>query len=278
MMSRRIGPISPARTGTKRSDEADDTSAVWFDAFGLGTSHTTLAIGITPECGFQHERAARRSTGQEARQPDPQPSGWDRVRNCDLFAYRLPTEPFRARHEVGGYRVAGEAVEAVELVAVGNLLAEGLRRSHDTAPRPCCPFDFRLRASMAHVRRRVAAGLVDPAEDFDEDHRHVDAPGRAARAGAVATRCRRDVGGSGTPPGRWGPGRAAPGCAPWPAAAERADPTAQHRRPAPGRRSRSASNAWRHDARPAGPRTARERAVLAPARPRSRVNPGRSGS
>jgi hypothetical protein len=48
MIARRIGPISPARTGTERSDDAHETSAVWFDAFGLGSGHTTLAIGITP--------------------------------------------------------------------------------------------------------------------------------------------------------------------------------------------------------------------------------------
>jgi kanamycin kinase len=53
-------------------------------------------------------------------------------------------------------------------------LAEGLRRLHDTAPVDACPFDFRLPAAMAHARGRVAAGLVDPAEDFDEDHRHLD--------------------------------------------------------------------------------------------------------
>jgi hypothetical protein len=73
MISRRIGPISPARTGAERSDDADDTVAAWCDAFSLGSSHTTLAIGITPECGFQHERAARRSTGQDPTDPTPNP-------------------------------------------------------------------------------------------------------------------------------------------------------------------------------------------------------------
>jgi hypothetical protein len=48
MISRRIGPTSPARTGTERADDAHETSAVWFDAFGLGSSHTTFAIGINP--------------------------------------------------------------------------------------------------------------------------------------------------------------------------------------------------------------------------------------
>jgi kanamycin kinase len=56
-------------------------------------------------------------------------------------------------------------------------LAEGLRRLHDTAPVTECPFDFRLVAAMAHARRRVAAGLVDPGADFDEDHRHLDPQG-----------------------------------------------------------------------------------------------------
>jgi hypothetical protein len=48
MISRLTGPISPARTGTERADDADDTVDPWFDAFGLGSSHTTFAIGITP--------------------------------------------------------------------------------------------------------------------------------------------------------------------------------------------------------------------------------------
>jgi aminoglycoside phosphotransferase len=55
-------------------------------------------------------------------------------------------------------------------------LAEGLRRLHDAAAVAGCPFDFRLPAAMAHVRRRVAAGLVDPDEDFDDAHGHLDAP------------------------------------------------------------------------------------------------------
>jgi kanamycin kinase len=56
-------------------------------------------------------------------------------------------------------------------------LAEGLRRFHDTGPVDACPFDFRLPAAMAHARRRVAAGVVDPSEDFDDDHRHLDLQG-----------------------------------------------------------------------------------------------------
>jgi hypothetical protein len=45
------------------------------------------------------------------------------MRTCQLFAYRLPTEPFRPHDEVGGYWVTGEVVEATERVEVGDLLA-----------------------------------------------------------------------------------------------------------------------------------------------------------
>jgi kanamycin kinase len=45
-------------------------------------------------------------------------------------------------------------------------LARGLRRFHDTAPAHACPFDFRLDAQLAHVRRRAAEGLIEPSRDF----------------------------------------------------------------------------------------------------------------
>jgi kanamycin kinase len=53
-------------------------------------------------------------------------------------------------------------------------LAEGLRRLHQCAPAQHCPFEFRLPVALDHVRRRAAAGHIDPAEDFDDDHRHLD--------------------------------------------------------------------------------------------------------
>ncbi|MGH9212254.1 MAG: DUF6886 family protein [Acidimicrobiales bacterium] len=46
----------------------------------------------------------------------------DRVRSCRLFAYRLPTVPFRPHHEVGGYWITDQPVEALERVEVGDLL------------------------------------------------------------------------------------------------------------------------------------------------------------
>ena len=46
----------------------------------------------------------------------------ERMRACRLYAYRLPTAPFRP-HEVGGYWVADEPVDALEQSATNDLLA-----------------------------------------------------------------------------------------------------------------------------------------------------------
>jgi len=49
-------------------------------------------------------------------------SGWlNRMRACRLYAYRLPAGAFRP-HEVGGYWVAGEPVDAIERVVMDDLL------------------------------------------------------------------------------------------------------------------------------------------------------------
>jgi hypothetical protein len=45
-----------------------------------------------------------------------------RVRACRLFAYRLPTEPFRPHDQVGGYWTTDRTVEALERIEVGDLL------------------------------------------------------------------------------------------------------------------------------------------------------------
>ncbi len=47
-------------------------------------------------------------------------------------------------------------------------LARGLRRVHEM-PVAACPFDFRLDRALAHARRRVERGLVDPDHDFHEE-------------------------------------------------------------------------------------------------------------
>jgi len=59
--------------------------------------------------------------------------------------------------------------------------AEGLRQFHEAAPVGVCPFDFRLDVAVDHVRRRVASGLIDPAGDFNDDHRCLATPEAALR-------------------------------------------------------------------------------------------------
>lgn len=59
--------------------------------------------------------------------------------------------------------------------------AHALRQFHERAPFDRCPFDFQLTTALDHVRRRVAAGLIDPAEDFNDDHRHFETADEAMR-------------------------------------------------------------------------------------------------
>ena len=54
-------------------------------------------------------------------------TGWlDRVRACRLYAYKLPAGPFRP-HEVGGYWVTDQPVEAIDRVVVEDLLGRHAR-------------------------------------------------------------------------------------------------------------------------------------------------------
>jgi kanamycin kinase len=59
--------------------------------------------------------------------------------------------------------------------------AEGLRRFHELASVGDCPFDFCPDTALDHVRRRVAAGLVDANENFNDDHRHLASAEAALR-------------------------------------------------------------------------------------------------
>jgi hypothetical protein len=48
-------------------------------------------------------------------------AGWlRRMQECRLYAYQLPAEPFRP-HDVGGYWIAGEQVDAVDQVIIDDL-------------------------------------------------------------------------------------------------------------------------------------------------------------
>ena len=52
------------------------------------------------------------------------------------------------------------------------ILASGLRVLH-AAPASSCPFDFGLDRALAHVRDRVARGLVDADRDFHPEFAHL---------------------------------------------------------------------------------------------------------
>ena len=77
-------------------------------------------------------------------------SGWLlRVRECRLYAYRLPSGAFRP-HEVGGYWVAGEPVDAIEQVVIDDLVG----RHADAG------IELRITPSIWPFWRRVASSTV----------------------------------------------------------------------------------------------------------------------
>jgi hypothetical protein len=72
-----------------------------------------------------------------------------RMRDCRLYAYRLPTEPFRP-HEVGGYWVADKPVEALEQLITDDLLGR-----HASAN-----IELRITPSLGPFWRRVTNSTV----------------------------------------------------------------------------------------------------------------------
>jgi hypothetical protein len=75
----------------------------------------------------------------------------ERMRACHLYAYRLPTAAFRPHETVGGYWVADEQVEALDRVAVGDLLAR-----HSGAR-----IELRITPSIWPFWRRVTASTLE---------------------------------------------------------------------------------------------------------------------
>jgi hypothetical protein len=79
-------------------------------------------------------------------------TGWlTRMRECRLYAYRLPTGPFRPHDEVGGYWVADEAVDAIERVVVDDLVGR-----HAEAG-----IELRVTPSIWPFWRRVVTSTVE---------------------------------------------------------------------------------------------------------------------
>lgn len=77
-------------------------------------------------------------------------AGWlRRMQECRLYAYRLPTGPFRA-HAVGGYWVADHQVDATDRVAIDDLAGR-----HASAG-----IELRITPSIWPFWRRVANSTV----------------------------------------------------------------------------------------------------------------------
>jgi hypothetical protein len=78
-------------------------------------------------------------------------AGWlERMRACRLYAYRLPAGPFRP-HEVGGYWVADEQVDAIERVLIDDLLGRHARAG----------IELRITPSLWPFWRRVTGSTVE---------------------------------------------------------------------------------------------------------------------
>jgi hypothetical protein len=77
-------------------------------------------------------------------------AGWlTRMQACRLYAYRLPAGPFEP-HEVGGYWVAGEQVDAIGRVGVDDLLGRHARAG----------IELRITPSIWPFWRQVAESTV----------------------------------------------------------------------------------------------------------------------
>jgi uncharacterized protein DUF6886 len=78
-------------------------------------------------------------------------AGWlDRIRACRLYAYRLPTEPFRP-HDVGGYWVSDAQLDAIERVEAGDLLTRHAQAG----------IELRIAPSLWPFWRRVVDSTVE---------------------------------------------------------------------------------------------------------------------
>lgn len=78
-------------------------------------------------------------------------AGWlERLRACRLYAYELPADPFRP-HEVGGYWVTSQPVEAIRRVVIDDLVGQ-----HAGAR-----IELRITPSIWPFWRRVTSSTVE---------------------------------------------------------------------------------------------------------------------
>ena len=88
--------------------------------------------------------------GDASRVPVIEASWVARTQACRVYAYRLPAAGFRP-HEVGGYWVSGEQVDAVEQVVIGDLIGR-----HAAAG-----IELRITPSIWPFWRRVMSSTVE---------------------------------------------------------------------------------------------------------------------
>ena len=111
----------------------------------------------------------------------------DRIRAAAVVAYRLPEDTFRPHPEVGGYWISDEAVEPIEVVPLGDLIARHAASGIELRfVRNLWPLWERVTGSTVEfgASRLVARGV-----------RYPSMPG----AGAVTAVPRRTAGGGGAP-------------------------------------------------------------------------------
>jgi hypothetical protein len=99
-------------------------------------------------------------------------AGWlQRVQTCRLYAYRLPTEPFRPHDAVGGYWVAERRVDAVERVTVDDLLGRHAAAGIELRITPSIwPFWQRVAAATVEFSGlRLSNSTLDPEPDTPTD-------------------------------------------------------------------------------------------------------------
>jgi len=98
-------------------------------------------------------------------------TGWlRRMRECSLYAYRLPAGPFRPHEVVGGYWVADEPVEALERAVIDDLVG----RHADAG------IELRITPSIWPFWRRVTSStLAYSGCRLRNSASHPDRPGRA---------------------------------------------------------------------------------------------------
>ena len=92
-------------------------------------------------------------------------AGWlPRMQACRLYAYRLPAGVFRP-HEVGGYWVADEPVEAIERVVVDDLAGPARRRPDRAAGHAVHLAVLAAGRGLDRRVQRLPAGQQRPAPD-----------------------------------------------------------------------------------------------------------------